>query len=239
MSKIRPILAGALVVGAAFMGMNGIALATTGQALILGHTNSADAVTTINRSTHGPALQLDAKPGSAPLAVNRSVRVAHLNADLVDGKNAKDLQTRAIRYELPALASGTNRVLVNLPNLPHGIYLASYSIVTTVDTSGNAVGCFFTNNGDNGDIQVLSYGTPSLFGPYVSTSSAGTLDVRHGTIQLVCFSQQSGNFNFYEDTNNHNEATVTLVRIDGLSVRTNAAPAAAASRHHADTGPAR
>src|SRR6266496_6237427 len=101
MPKTRPLIAGALIAAAGLIGANGVAYAATGNALILGHKNSANAATTIHRTTHGPALQLEAPAGSAPLAVNRPVKVARLNADLVDGKDAAQLQTRAIRYAMP------------------------------------------------------------------------------------------------------------------------------------------
>jgi hypothetical protein len=64
--------------------------------LNLGRTNKVNQTTVLQGSTTsrllqvtntgtGPALQLTVKAGSAPMVVNSEVKVAHLNADLLDG----------------------------------------------------------------------------------------------------------------------------------------------------------
>ncbi|MSW42680.1 MAG: hypothetical protein F2842_10750, partial [Actinobacteria bacterium] len=64
--------------------MSGSAIAATGGTFILGRSNTATA-TTILSNTAGTPLSLKAKSGRAPLAVNSSVLVPKLNADLLDG----------------------------------------------------------------------------------------------------------------------------------------------------------
>lgn len=70
--------------------------ASPGSAFRLGVANSVAALTRLSSSLSGavlsitnggsgPALQLNVKAGSAPLAVNSSVKVNRLNADLLDG----------------------------------------------------------------------------------------------------------------------------------------------------------
>jgi hypothetical protein len=75
---------------ALFMAMGGTAFAATGGTFILGKSNKADQVTTLT-STTGTALSLKSPSGKAPLAVNRSVVVKNLNADLLDGYHASGL----------------------------------------------------------------------------------------------------------------------------------------------------
>jgi len=72
---------------ALFMAMSGTAVAATGGSFILGKSNSASSVTSLTSST-GPALSLRAPAGTAPLQVNRSLKVDRLNADLLDGVDA-------------------------------------------------------------------------------------------------------------------------------------------------------
>jgi hypothetical protein len=69
---------------ALFMAMGGTAAAATGGTFVLGKRNDADAVSTLSSSTGTPLL-LRSPKGTAPLAVNRTVKVAHLNTDLLDG----------------------------------------------------------------------------------------------------------------------------------------------------------
>lgn len=64
--------------------MSGSAIAVTGGTFILGRANTANATSTLS-NTAGTPLSLKAKSGRAPLAVNSTVRVPKLNADLLDG----------------------------------------------------------------------------------------------------------------------------------------------------------
>jgi hypothetical protein len=75
---------------ALFMAMSGTAVAATGGTFILGKANSADSVSTLSSSV-GSALSLRSPAGSAPLQVNRTVKVARLNADLLDGIDSTGL----------------------------------------------------------------------------------------------------------------------------------------------------
>jgi hypothetical protein len=75
---------------ALFMAMSGTAVAATGGTFILGKSNSADSVSTLTSSA-GSALSLRSPAGSAPLQVNRRVKVERLNADLLDGIDSTGL----------------------------------------------------------------------------------------------------------------------------------------------------
>jgi hypothetical protein len=78
----------ALVVG------SGTAVAATGGKLILGHSNTAGATTSLTNSS-GTALSLSSKSGTAPLKVNRSTKVTNLNSDSVDGLDSSALARTA------------------------------------------------------------------------------------------------------------------------------------------------
>ena len=71
----------------------GIGYAANGGSFILGHGNNETATSTL-RNTAGTPLSLVAPVTRAPLAVNSNVRVAHLNADMVDGLHAAAFQRK-------------------------------------------------------------------------------------------------------------------------------------------------
>jgi hypothetical protein len=77
------------VVGAAVilaLAGNTVALAATGQNFLLGKTNLASTVTTVERTTAGPAFKItNDTPASAPFVTNGTGKVTNLNADKLDG----------------------------------------------------------------------------------------------------------------------------------------------------------
>lgn len=104
---------------------NTVALAATGNALILGKTNSAHQQTVVKRTTIGPPVRLVAKnPGAAPFTTNARGRIVNLNADKVDGLDSTALRTRS--YMFTATYTDAQTVSVVLP-VPAGNYLVSYS----------------------------------------------------------------------------------------------------------------
>ena len=124
---------GLATVAAAAMLVVGVDYATfaaNGDSLILGHLNNANATTVLTKQGPGPALKLNsAGPGSPALAVNSGHKVAKLNADMVDGKHAKALlQVKNVGHVFTATTNGgTGQVTYNIPNVPKGIYLATYT----------------------------------------------------------------------------------------------------------------
>jgi hypothetical protein len=97
---------------ALFMAMGGTAAAATGGTFILGRRNDASTVSTLSNSAGTPLL-LRSPAGTAPLAVNRAVKVDHLNADLLDGLDS----TALLR-----LGRGNSGALTTLDN-PGGVPL--------------------------------------------------------------------------------------------------------------------
>ncbi|MFA9430042.1 hypothetical protein [Egicoccus sp. AB-alg2] len=90
-----------LVALALLIALGGTAFAATGGTFVLGRKNIAETVTTLSNTT-GPALSLQAPAGAPPLRVNRSVRVANLNADLLDGKDASTFTPKSAFDKLKA-----------------------------------------------------------------------------------------------------------------------------------------
>ena len=97
--RVLPVLLAALVLLA---GANLAAYAATEGPLLLGRANTASKATALKVTGAGPALSLRSRPGSPPLAVSSTKKVARLNADRLDGLEGAALQTKAYRYRLPA-----------------------------------------------------------------------------------------------------------------------------------------
>lgn len=91
---IATVSAAALVV----VGLDYATYAVTGDSLLLGRVNHAANATTIVRHGGGVALSLDSGRRSPSLRVSSAARVRRLNADLLDGRSASDLATRAVSY---------------------------------------------------------------------------------------------------------------------------------------------
>src|SRR3954454_7889410 len=73
--------------------------ALEGKPLLGGARNLENAVTTIARHGHGPALRLEAsRRRAAPLAVNATGKVRNLNADMLDGRSSSQLLNSAIAF---------------------------------------------------------------------------------------------------------------------------------------------
>lgn len=119
---------------------NTVALATTGQALLLGRSNSANTITALTRTTTGTALKVTTKSSTnAPFAVNGKGKVASLNADLVDGYDSSALRTAAYIYE-KEVSSPTASVAITIP-VPMGSYVVSYAAYMN-GAAGSAVDCY-------------------------------------------------------------------------------------------------
>ena len=86
--RLKSILTTLFVTAMLIVGIDYASYAANGSHAILGKINKAGKATTFQRTKTGPPVNLVAKPGSAPLAVNSSTQVANLNADLLDGVDA-------------------------------------------------------------------------------------------------------------------------------------------------------
>ena len=96
---------GLAVILALTVGVAGSALGANGANLLLGKSNTANAITQLVGTVAGPALLIDnnstdasataldlqVEAGKAPMKVNSDAQVANLNADKVDGLDASQL----------------------------------------------------------------------------------------------------------------------------------------------------
>jgi hypothetical protein len=191
-------LGAAVVVGAA----NLTAYAANGHPLILGHSNSESSTAGLANSGKGPALSLHSGRKSPSLAVSSSQRVARLNADRVDGKNAADLQTRATTWTIP---DGTG-LTYDLRGLKPGTYLATMDILLSATTTSL---CTLDEAGH--PIGVQAYGA-NRGATFSAVSGVGV--VRHrrgGELVLGCSDATAIR------TDGAFASQVTLVRLDGLA----------------------
>jgi hypothetical protein len=95
---------------ALFVALSGVAVAANGGSFILGHANRASMPTALSAPVAGgtalqvtnnntsslasTALGLNVAAGHAPFTVNSGVKVANLNADMVDGIDSSAFQSR-------------------------------------------------------------------------------------------------------------------------------------------------
>ncbi len=85
--KATVFLVGLSVILALVFGVASAALGADGDFFKVGKSNLASAVSTLTKSGAGPALKLNVDSG-APLAVNSTTKVAKLNADRIDNREA-------------------------------------------------------------------------------------------------------------------------------------------------------
>ena len=191
---------------------NTIAFATTGHGLILGKANKAKQLTSLKRSTSGPALRLTTKSSAiAPLVVNGRAKVDNLNADLVDGLDAASLQTLPVVYRIPTEV-GVTSFSVGFPGLAPGLYQASFSIVARMSVNGSTINCGMEQPGSD-YYELMAYGS-SFGASYSTTSASGIIDVRSSSRQLRCFVTGAGSPTATVDFDSPHQSQIVLTRVD-------------------------
>jgi hypothetical protein len=133
--------------------------AATGDPMTLGRTNLAGRATKlrsrapstlklVNTRNTGVPLDLVAEPGQPPLKVNRTTRVANLNADLVDGQHANQL-IRVAHAETDDAANVNGNIVTTTITAPKpGFLVMSGSVEAHTDGAGtnDTFGCWLTVN---------------------------------------------------------------------------------------------
>jgi hypothetical protein len=178
------------VIGAAtvlVLAANTVALAATGNALILGRSNSADKQTNVTRTTSGPVLRLNAKQQTnAPFTTNARGKVINLNADKVDGIDSAFLRTRTTVYSA-SYGGSTDYLQVDLP-VPVGTYLISYSI-EAADLGTSAIRCyiaeFFSPSGEKRVGMSAFQSSASVYSPALSGSGVAARR-EAGGVAIIC-----------------------------------------------------
>jgi hypothetical protein len=181
---------------ALFFSLSGVAVAATGNPLLLGRSNDAGRPTSLTNTGTGPALRLSNGAGAPPLTVNgNTTKVAGLNADLLDGKDST------------AFVGGRGHFLSNRATVTHLVQpgaSASGTILTIPgfgDITGTCAGMFsggqgaayqfaFTNSSGQ-DLDLAFGGEPTPTFPssgngYTFTSYAGM----YGDVVLASGSTQ-------------------------------------------------
>ena len=98
--------------------------------------------TTTIKAKKGPALSLRSKAGTAPLAVSNSTTVAHLSADLLDGRDGAAYRNQAFVYMVGGSSTSVHTAWAP-PDLPPGKYLATYSMNLTFTSTPLSIVCSF------------------------------------------------------------------------------------------------
>ena len=212
MPDLRTSAAVLAVAAAAFTGIDGIAVATTGQPLLLGKSNSADHATRIAMTTRGTALQLSVKAGQPPFTVNSTTKVANLDADLLDGLSSDRVINRVWTYAVPAMSASAGNASFTFPRLPPGIYLASYSITARTSDGATYLDCALRNEAAGG-YQLANRGPAT--GSYLAVSGSGVIDARKATFSFVCFAF-GGTFSWLVDQSNY--STFSFLRLDQVDL---------------------
>ncbi len=203
-SRILPVLLAALVL---IGGANLAAYAANGKPLLLGKTSVETKKSTVKNTGKGPALHLKTRPGEPPLKVNRTKKVNKLNADLIDGANASDLESLGYRYELASTAAAPSHE-ISFPGLPPGVYLMTYTITSV---NGGSPYCF-----TEGSRQALSYAS-DIGASYDTNVASALVDTTSGPDTLLCVG--SAGLSLYSSPGDA-LSEVSFVRLDHVTAGT-------------------
>jgi hypothetical protein len=115
--------------------------AASGHPLILGHSNSAGGTTSLKNTGRGPALSLNSIKSAPPIKLNSSKMVKHLNANMVGGMTASNLNG----YDLYKLGQPGGTVSSD-PHIftikpPVGTVAYSLTGIWTSDTTSDSLTC--------------------------------------------------------------------------------------------------
>ena len=238
MRHLKTLASALVVVLVLVMATDYIALAATGKTLILGGVNNVTTATTINKKTTGPAIdinnsqgtgvRINTRNGKAPLRVTQSAKVKHLNADLLDGKNASALSPKLLEFRSPTGPVPAGNVLtLDTPKIAPGVYLATYSVwmdnpqPAPSEASPLIVQCYLATYKDG--VYVSSIGTTAMTttgNGSPGLSGAGALTINSGEIvELFCLRTVVTTFNIIPDS----PIQITLTKMNKSKLTTVAA----------------
>jgi hypothetical protein len=144
--SIRPSLrVGLTTVAASVILVAGAGLASyaaTGQAFVLGHSNKAGGTTSLKNTGRGPALSLNSIKSAPPLVVNSKKMVKNLNANMVGGMTASNLNG----YDLYKLGTAGGTISTTTPHFftikpPTGYVHYSLTGIWTSATTSDTLEC--------------------------------------------------------------------------------------------------
>jgi hypothetical protein len=185
--SLRPGAATVLAL-AVILGGFGVADAATGGTFLLGRANHESSTASLVTS-HGTPLSLSAPKGKAPLAVNRTTEVKHLNAQYVGGLSAGALRSSGgddyaapdSDISLPPLAEAE---VANTGPLAGGTYYVTATAAIDLAAGDPYGGCIVTL--DNDVNNYLQAGDESG-GPRISVAETLAVAVpSKGSVQEYC-----------------------------------------------------
>jgi hypothetical protein len=166
--RLSPSMVVALI--ALFVALGGVGIAATGGNFILGQANTATTQTSLSASgattsaaldvtststkAGSTALALNVPAGRAPLKVNRSTRIANLNADLLDGVDSTGLLRKGTAETAAVVSAGgvvdvtntgsTNGVQGRAGGEASGVYgehvgIGGFGVAGRAGDDGNAI----------------------------------------------------------------------------------------------------
>jgi len=216
--KIQSALTATALAGLLVLGTDYLSFAATGGSFILGHVNKAGQPSSLTNTGSGPALKLNTShPGTTPaLAVNSHIKVANLNADLLDGKNASALGVRTRVYNKDINVTGASNFGMTLSSVPGGTYLTSMNAWIYGPTT-STIECY-VNVPSTGKF-LEDWRDPSPSGFYVM-GQAGVLTVPSTQDLTVNCNVTNGNYHTFSGQ----PLQVSLTRIDQITRINPAAP---------------
>jgi len=134
-------------------------LATVGEPMLLGTKNTEQVVTKLNTrgglkivnfKSGNPALILEVPGGTPPMSVNSTTKVKKLNADLVDGSNARELRTEWGWRSEDNIANNAEWAASRTVTVPvgGGVILMSGAVdFYNSGASADLIECFFSIDG--------------------------------------------------------------------------------------------
>ncbi len=146
-----------MAVGALLIGFLGPAGAATGDPVVAGQANEANASTIIKGLSGAIPLRLESWARVAPLQVTSRQKVAKLNADLIDGWHANALVRVAFCAidDAPDYADYECSMRFVAPS--EGYVVMSGSVDTWMTTGGDLLHCAFTLDGTEVDGSMREY----------------------------------------------------------------------------------
>lgn len=164
-----------------------MAMAATGQTLILGQFNQAEATTTVRNTGSGPAARFVAEAGTPAIAVSGDAKIARLNADLLDGKDASELGAGTRVFTVPVNVTNASAVQAVTSPVPAGTYLVTLKGGLEFAAASGSEECYATS--DEGPAPIVS-DTAIGTGDFFSVNAVGVVTLTAPrAVTLTCYSQ--------------------------------------------------
>ncbi|MBO9521988.1 MAG: hypothetical protein J7518_10670 [Nocardioidaceae bacterium] len=252
--RLKSVLSALGIAVAIVLALDYASFAATGKSAILGKLNKANRVTTFQRTNAGPAVGFNTLANQPPFSVNRTTKVARLNADLLDGKDssafAANNQTKVYKFTAATPATGHT---FNIPIPGPGTYLLSYSVPMTLGGSttqsewgycevgqSNAI-IFGTYQGSGHASTASAVGTGPSAGPTMGVSATTVINPSGFGVTFNVFCNASANWTTpptvsFLGTTLAQPAIVTLTKLSNVTSTSTSARQPTAQQRQAMEG---